>query len=195
MFDENGNAIETLETTVHGFDSDSGEFISSYDIRIIAGTGIPGLSTLTAPPKDKAGYARICQDGGWTYARDLRGQTIYATATAQAQQITRLGEVPDGYVTDAPATPYDAWNGKKWVTDTDAQKSAQVVQLEALRTSLLSKADDIMRDWRDELSLGVISDDDKAKLLNWLDYKKRVKAVDISLGESIIWPEEPADVA
>lgn len=195
MFDENGNAVDTLETTVHGFDPVTGEFTGTYDVRVIEGTGIPGLSTLTAPPKDKAGYACVCQKGNWVYLKDLRGQTVYATATGQAQQIAYLGDIQQGYVSAAPATPYDVWNGKKWVTDTEAQKAAQVVQLEAVRTSLLSQADDIMRDWRDELALGVISDEDKAKLLNWLDYKKHVKAVNISVGESISWPEEPADVA
>lgn len=195
MFDENGNALKTLEITVYGFDSVTAEYSGAYETRIFEGTGIPGASTLTPPPAVKVGYSRVFRVGDWAYMKDLRGQTVYATATGQAQQIAYLGDVHQGYVSAAPATPYDVWNGKKWVTDTEAQKAAQVVQLEAVRTSLLSEADDIMRDWRDELALGVISDDDKAKLLNWLNYKKRVKAVDISLGESIIWPEEPADVA
>lgn len=194
MFDENGNALKTLETTVYGFDSVTGEYSGSYETRVFEGTGIPGASTLIQPPDIKVGYSRVFRTGDWAYVKDLREQTVYATATGQAQRIAYLGDIHEGYVSAAPVTPYDVWNGKKWVTDTDAQKAALVVQLEAVRTSLLSQADEIMRDWRDELALGVISDEDKAKLLNWLDYKKRIKAVDTSAG-SVIWPEVPSDVA
>ncbi|MFK8259690.1 tail fiber assembly protein [Erwinia sp. AnSW2-5] len=195
MFDENGNAKETSIVTVCGFDRESGEYQATYEVRVLIGTGIPGFSTLTPPPASKPGYACVWRGDEWEYVADFRGTTVYSVADGQAQNVSSLGAMKAGFVKVAPATPFDTWNGKKWVTDADAQKAAQVVQLEAVRTSLLSEADDIMRDWRDELSLGVISDDDKAKLLSWLDYKKRVKAVDISLGESIIWPEEPADVA
>ncbi|WP_343105376.1 tail fiber assembly protein, partial [Escherichia coli] len=49
-----------------------------------------------------------------------------------------------------------------------------------------------MLDWRTELMLGEISDANKAKLSAWLEYKNRVKAVDVTTDpENINWPVPP----
>ncbi|MDS0578198.1 tail fiber assembly protein [Escherichia coli] len=39
--------------------------------------------------------------------------------------------------------------------------------------------------------LGDISDEDKAKLSEWMAHKKAVKAVDTSTAPDVIWPEQP----
>ncbi len=39
-----------------------------------------------------------------------------------------------------PLTPYDKWDGEKWVTDTEAQHSAAVDAAEAQRQSLIDTA-------------------------------------------------------
>ncbi len=60
---------------------------------------------------------------------------------------------------------------------------------------------EITKDWRTELQLGLISEDDKANLISWMAYIKELKALDLSsiLDEdsfnAIIWPEIPSDVA
>lgn len=54
------------------------------------------------------------------------------------------------------------------------------------RASLLSAADAIMLDWRTELQLGSISDEDRAKLYDWLKYKKDLKSA-----EPNNWPPAP----
>ena len=41
---------------------------------------------------------------------------------------------------------------------------------------------------RTELALGIISDDDKASLIGWLQYTKAVKAVDTSKILDLCWP-------
>ncbi|STL15615.1 tail fiber assembly protein from lambdoid prophage [Escherichia coli] len=48
--------------------------------------------------------------------------------------------IKDGYVTLSPLTPYDKWDGEKWVTDTEAQHSAAVEAAEAQRQSLIDAA-------------------------------------------------------
>ncbi|ELQ9214950.1 tail fiber assembly protein, partial [Escherichia coli] len=68
---------------------------------------------------------------------------------------------------------------------------------EKKRQSLLNEAKDITSDWKTELELGTISDDDKARLTQWMKYIKAVKALDLSQvsDESsfylIQWPEKP----
>lgn len=63
---------------------------------------------------------------------------------------------------------------------------------EQQREALIGQADETTADWRVMLMLGEISDADKAKLLAWMDYKKALKAVDISTAPDVIWPIPPA---
>lgn len=68
---------------------------------------------------------------------------------------------------------------------------------ESRRQSLLSAANATIADWRTELQLGVISDDDKARLVTWMAYIKALKAVDFAcvkdeMGyKAIEWPDKP----
>lgn len=71
------------------------------------------------------------------------------------------------------------------MTDEDYVRAAEVE-----RTSLLNVADAVMLDWRTELMLGQISDENKGKLSLWLNYKNEVKAVDVSTAYA--WPTPPA---
>lgn len=68
-----------------------------------------------------------------------------------------------------------------------------VARVEQYRSSLLAQADIITADWRTELALDEISDDDRAKLSSWMVYKRRVKAVEAE--EAIVtgyqWPDKP----
>ena len=56
----------------------------------------------------------------------------------------------------------------------------------------LLEAERITADWKVELSLGIISDDDKKNLIAWMEYIKRVKLVDTSKAPDITWPTPPA---
>ncbi|HBV4911619.1 TPA: tail fiber assembly protein [Serratia marcescens] len=56
---------------------------------------------------------------------------------------------------------------------------------------LLTLVDEVTSDWRVELMLGDISENDKAKLAAWMNYKKVVKAVDVSVAPDINWPAQP----
>ncbi|MGD2819605.1 tail fiber assembly protein, partial [Escherichia coli] len=68
---------------------------------------------------------------------------------------------------------------------------------EKKRQNLLNEAKDITSDWKTELELGTISDDDKARLTQWMEYIKAVKALDLSTVtdeasfNAINWPERP----
>ncbi|HCD1227728.1 TPA: tail fiber assembly protein [Citrobacter freundii] len=62
---------------------------------------------------------------------------------------------------------------------------------EQFRDGLLQNANKVTADWRTELALGIISDEEKAKLILWMQYIKAVKAVDVSTAPDIDWPEKP----
>lgn len=82
----------------------------------------------------------------------------------------------------------------QWVTDTEAQHEAAITQAENKRQQLLKHADAVMLDWRTELMLGEISDNNRAKLSAWLAYKNEVKAVDVTTEpDNVNWPVDPAE--
>ena len=70
-------------------------------------------------------------------------------------------------------------------------------QAEEQRQALLNTSNVATADWRIEAALGVINNTDKIKLLQWIDYNKRLKA--LVFGEidcqnkydAIPWPENP----
>lgn len=73
-----------------------------------------------------------------------------------------------------------------------------ILLAEYRRESLLSSASDKIKDWRTELELGVISNDDKSQLVEWMSYIKELKSLDLTgiadkkAYEAISWPVLPA---
>ncbi|WP_039045600.1 tail fiber assembly protein [Plesiomonas shigelloides] len=47
--------------------------------------------------------------------------------------------------------------------------------------------------WQTQLQLGMISDTDKAKLIEWMHYITALQAVDTSTAPDINWPQQPAE--
>lgn len=68
---------------------------------------------------------------------------------------------------------------------------------EQQRQNLLTAANATIADWRTELQLDVIGEEDKAALIKWMSYIKAVKALDLTAindeGEykAVIWPILP----
>ncbi|WP_320732721.1 tail fiber assembly protein [Enterobacter roggenkampii] len=80
----------------------------------------------------------------------------------------------------------------KWVDAPQLTTEEQIALAERKRQTLLSQANEITADWRTELALVIINDDDKAKLTAWMKYIKAVKAVNTSTAPDVNWPEPPA---
>lgn len=87
----------------------------------------------------------------------------------------------------------DSYGMPSWVDAPPPTHEDEVATAEQQRQQLLSKADEASADWRVELMLGDINDEDKEKLSAWMNYKKQVKAVDTSTAPDIIWPTPPAE--
>lgn len=73
-----------------------------------------------------------------------------------------------------------------------------IAKAELHRQGLLNSARSIVADWRTELQLDVINEEDKAHLVKWMAYIKALKALNLSSLEdeadynAINWPPLPS---
>ena len=188
--DENGFATEAGFITVDNYNGETREYISSSLEFLPFGVGIPALSCLDAPGSNKAGYA-ICRTvdlNSWEYVPDHRGEIVYSTKTRESKEITAPGDYPENTTTIAPLTPYDKWDGEKWVTDTEAQHSAAVGAAEIQRQSLVDAAmassSLIQLKWQAGRKL---TQAETTRLNAVLDYIDAVTATDTSTAPDVIW--------
>lgn len=188
--DEGGLAKESGLITVYNFDATTGEFTGTSEEYVSVGVGIPANSTCTAPPEPVKGKARIF-GGDWQHVDDHRGETVYSTADGTAQVISQPGEYPADTSLLKPATAFDTWNGKKWVTDKAAQQAALVKIADAEKARRIAAANSTSQAWQTQLMLGIITDDDKATLVVWMTYIQALQAVDTSTAPDVAWPTAP----
>ncbi|HGF6416631.1 TPA: tail fiber assembly protein [Escherichia coli] len=192
--DENGFATEAGFITVYNYNGETLEYISSSLEFLPFGVGIPAHSCLDDPGSNKAGYA-ICRTvdlNSWEYVPDHRGETVYSTETGESKEITAPGDYPENTTTIAPLTPYDKWDGEKWVTDPDAQHSAAVEAAEVQRQSLIDAAMTSISLIQLKLQAGRnLTQEDTTRLNAVLDYIDAVTATDTSTAPDVIWPELP----
>ncbi|EKY6693039.1 tail fiber assembly protein [Escherichia coli] len=187
-------ATKAGNITVYNYDGETREYISTSNEYLAIGVGIPAYSCLDAPSTHKAGYA-ICRSmdlNSWEYVPDHRGEIVYNTETGDAKEITSPGDYPEKTTTIAPLTPYDKWDGEKWVTDTEIQHRAAVEAAETLRRSLIDTAMASVSLIQLKLRAGrKLTDAETVKLNAVLDYIDAVTATDISTAPDIAWPELP----
>ena len=186
-------ATKAGNITVYNYDGETREYISASTEYLAVGVGIPAYSCLDAPGTHKAGYA-ICRSAdfnSWEYVPDHRGEIVFSTETGESKEIKTPGDYPENTTTIAPLTPYDKWDGEKWVTDINAQHVAEVEAAEQQKSVQLLFAKEKIILWQTELQLGIISDEDKEKLISWVNYIKAVQAVDTQKAHNIIWPKKP----
>lgn len=191
VFDDNGLATESGEIRCYYYDAATSEYMGWSDEYINLGVSMPGYSTDIEPGDEVTGYVSVFTGSGWGKEEDHRGDTVYSTEDGEASKVDYIGLIKDGYTSTAPSTPYDKWDGEKWVTDQDAQHAADVEAADKHKAVLLAEAQETISLWQAELQLGIISDEDKASLITWISYIKEVKAVDISTAPEITWPTPP----
>lgn len=66
-----------------------------------------------------------------------------------------------------------------------------VENAKAIKSALLAEANTNTQPWQTQLLLGIISEEDKISLTNWMIYYKKVQEIDISVAPNISWPEKP----
>ena len=191
---KDGYALNDGEIIVHNYDGETREYISTSTEYLAVGVGIPACSCLDAPGTHKAGYA-ICRSvdlNSWEYVPDHRGEVVYSTETGDTKEITVPGDYPENTTTIAPLTPYDKWDGEKWVTDTEAQHSAALDAAEVKRQSLIDAAMASISLIQLKLQAGrKLTQAETTRLNAVLDYIDAVTATDTSTAPDVIWPELP----
>ena len=187
-------ATKAGNITVYNYDGETREYISTSTEYLAVGVGIPAYSCLDAPGTYKAGYA-ICRSvdfNSWEYVPDHRGEIVYGIETGESKEITVPGDYPENTTTFAPLTPYDKWDGEKWVTDTEAQHSAAVDAAEVQRQSLIDAAMASISLIQLKLQAGrKLTQAETTRLNAVLDYIDAVTAIDTSTAPDIIWPVFP----
>ncbi|MCK7211744.1 tail fiber assembly protein [Enterobacter bugandensis] len=191
----NSELIATVagDITVFNYDGETREYLSTSVEYLAVGVGLPANSCTDEPGKSKEDFT-ICRTAdftAWEYVADHRGETVYSTETGESVIVSLPGDYPEGTTTLAPSTPYDTWDGSEWVTDNEAQRKADVEAAEQQKAALLAEAQTTISLWQTELQLGIISDEDKASLIAWMNYIKAVQAVDTSKAPEITWSVKP----
>ncbi|EJT8739611.1 tail fiber assembly protein [Escherichia coli] len=187
-------ATKAGNITVYNYDGKTREYISTSNEYLAIGVGIPAYSCLDSPVTRKAGYA-ICRSAdfnSWEYVPDHRGEIVFSTETGESKEITAPGDYPENTTTIAPLTPYDEWDGEKWVTDIEAQHSAAVDAAEAHRQSRIDAAMASISLIQLKLQAGrKLTQAETTRLNAVLDYIDAVEATDTSTAQDVIWPELP----
>ncbi|EPF6161310.1 tail fiber assembly protein [Citrobacter sedlakii] len=125
------------------------EYTGWSDEYINIGVSMPGNSTDIAPGDTETGYVAVFTGSEWKHQEDHRGMTVYSVKDKSPSIIDSVGPIPDGFVSDAPSSPYDVWNGEHWVKDADAEHVALVATAEAQKQLLITQANDYInsRQW------------------------------------------------
>ncbi|HEM8307584.1 TPA: tail fiber assembly protein [Providencia rettgeri] len=191
---ENGLATKAGWIKVYIADPQTREYLNAsmeniyFDVSVSAGAYIdaPELPT-------KAGFAVVRSEDGakWEIATDNRGKTAYHTDTRQPIEIDFIGDLPDTLTLLEPKTEFDVWEGKKWITDTEAQKAVLVAQAEQEKAQRLEEANATITYLQDAIEVGLDDDDYQAKLTAWKTYRVLLNRVDTSFAPDIDWPQKP----
>ena len=154
---------------------------------------MPGSSTCINPGKVAAGLVSVFSGGKWLRHEDHRGTAIYSTTDGHKETVTTIGAIPDGFVTAAPTTSWDVWNGSEWATDTDAQHRAAIEVAELHRQSLIDAAMSSIGLIQLKLQAGrKLTPAETTKLNTTLDYIDAVTVTDTSTVPDINWLLPPA---
>lgn len=82
-----------------------------------------------------------------------------------------------------------------WVDIPPLSHAELVEQAVAKKQMLIAEASQKTQLWQTQLMLGIITEEDKASLKEWMLYVQEVQAVDPSLGADVVWPTPPASPA
>ena len=142
----------------------------------------------------KAGYVWLWQKGEAIQVADNRG-SYYSIETGEPVEYTEFGKVPKTLTKKAPASPYDKWDGKKWVADEAAKSEALKKGALAQRDNLLAMATEKIAPLQDAVDLDMATDEEVAELKEWKKYRVQLNRIEQQAGfpDSVVWPIFPAD--
>lgn len=192
---ENEFAVVAGNIDVFNYDGLTREFLSQSTEFLQVGVSIPANACTDKPLTAKKGYV-VCRNSqltGWEYLADHRGETVWNVRTGTGQQITVLGDYPADTTIYPPSTPYDKWNGERWVTDEAARTAAEIAEATAKKVALIKGAAEKIDPLQDAVDLDMATDEEKSRCDAWRKYRVLLTRVDTSLAPDISWPEPPED--
>ena len=166
------------------------EFIGTEEVYIHVGVGLPAFSCLEEPPVQTEYQVAVRSDdnSSWSVTDDYRGITVYDIQTLANRVITEPGPIPDTVTRLAPLTQYDKWDGSAWVTDADAQHTADVTAADLQKKQMIIQVSDDITILQDAVNLNMATDDEKSRLIALQAYRVLLSRVDTSLAPDIVWP-------
>ncbi|QWQ16197.1 tail fiber assembly protein [Providencia rettgeri] len=194
QFDEQGLAITAGWAEVYISDPMTREYVrASLDNVPFGGSVVADayLDKPEIPTKENIAIIRSDDEKSWLHVADFRGKIAYNTETRQPMGVDFIGELPANLTLLEPKTEFDKWNGKKWVTDTEAQKASFVAQAEQEKAQKLDEANKTIMYLQDAIEVGLDDDDYDAKLKAWKTYRVYLNRVDTTTAPDIEWPLKP----
>lgn len=189
-FDENGLVTKPGNIRCYYFDAMTKEYVGWSDEYIPSGVSMPANATDIDPGEDVTDMVSVFSGSVWERKEDHRGKVVYQTADRMPCKITDIGPYPDGSTLKKPATPYDKWDGNKWVTDEYDQHAAAISAADIQKEQLINAAMATIGVIQLKLQAGrSLTDSEQKKLGAVLDYISEVENVDSSAAPDITWPE------
>ncbi|HEC9484397.1 TPA: tail fiber assembly protein [Salmonella enterica subsp. enterica serovar Orientalis] len=192
---DNGLALNSGWITVYHAGPD-GEYTGASNDYLMQGVGLAAGAYADAPelPKEPGkAVRRSAARTHWEIVADHRGKTAWNTTTREAVEVTFLGELPPSLTFISPTNPFDVWDGETWVTDKAAQKNAAINDARNKKAQLLEYTLNRVKVWQTQLQLESITDENKTRLVKWLDYYSQTEAINTDNAPDINWPEPPED--
>lgn len=174
--------------TIYNYAAESGEYINESKEYLLRGVGLPANATDIAPPAVQKHSVAVFREGEWFIIADHRGEIVYAIEDGSEMEITETGDYPAGFTVLKPLTQFDYWDGEKWVQDNNKLHASQIESAEREKASLLKEAKEKISIWQTQLYLGIIQDEERASLLNWLNYIELLQKIDTNTAPDIEWP-------
>lgn len=192
---EYGIASVAGEIVVFNYDKVTRMYLTSTTEYLPVGVGLPANACTDEPLAAKTGFivCRTLKGDGWEYLVDHRGETVWNVKTGEAQQITAPGDYPADTTIYPPSTPYDKWNGERWVTDEAAKAAAEIAEATATKAALIKSAAAKIEPLQDAVDLDMATDEEKSRYDAWRKYRVLLTRVDTSQAPDINWPDPPED--
>lgn len=193
---DNGLSLNSGWITVYHAGPD-GEYTGASNDYLMLGVGLAAGAYADAPelPTEPGKAVRRSADKTrWEIVADHRGKTAWDKDTRRAVNITFLGELPPSLTFTPPTGEFDIWDGEAWVTDKTAQKNAAINDARNKKAHLLEDTLNRVKIWQTQLQLGSITDENKTRLIKWLDYYSQTEAINTDNAPDINWPEPPEDI-
>ncbi|WP_086873999.1 tail fiber assembly protein [Kosakonia pseudosacchari] len=189
VLDKNKIATVVGNIVVYNFSAQTGEYTGSNVEYLPIGIGLPAYSTETEPEVAKEGYVSVFNGVEWEQKEDHRGETVYSVQDRTPVTIDYIGAIRNSFTTSAPTSPFDKWDGDKWVTDFAAQHAAAVSVAVSYQQQLIDSAMQSISVIQLKLQAGrMLTGAETTKLNAMLDYIDAVNAVDTATAPDVSWP-------